>query len=215
MGKDRNMEHRTNNPIHAEIADYEKGVAREHHHRGKSSESLLDKQTILGALRIQPGEKVLDAGCGNGYMSKEFAKHVGDKGIVYALDPDAISIAALQSEAAGTNIVAIVGDITVTTSLPAFSFDLIYLSTVVHGFSPEQFKGFTAEVQRLLSPQGRLALVEIVKRETPFGPPLDRRLSPEELKSSLGLVPLATVDVGEYFYMQMFGNTPEKGSPGE
>jgi len=209
------MEHRPSKPIHAEIADYERRAAHEHHHRGKSSESLLDKEAILGALRIEPGQKVLDAGCGNGYMSKEFAKRVGGAGIVYALDPDEIGIAMLRAETGGTNIVAMIGDITVATSLPASAFDLIYLSTVVHGFSPEQFSGFETEVKRLLSPQGRLAVVEIVKRATPFGPPLDRRLSPEELKSSLGLVPLATVDVGEYFYMQVFGNMPGCGALGE
>jgi len=90
-----------------------------------------------------------------------------------------------------------------------------YLSTVVHGFSPEQFSGFKTEVKRLLSPQGRLAVVEIVKRATPFGPPLDRRLSPEDLKSSLDLIPLATVDVGEYFYMQIFGNIPRCDARGD
>jgi len=203
------------NPEHAEITEYEKRAAHVHHHRGKSSESLLDKAAILGALRIEPGQSILDAGCGNGYMSKEFSRRVGNTGNVCALDPEEISIATLRAETAGTNIVAIVGDITVTTSLPASGFDLVYLSTVVHGFSPEQFTRFEAEVKRLLSPDGRLAVVEIVKRETPFGPPLERRLSPEELKTSLGLAPLATVDVGEFFYMQVFGNTPGCHAPGD
>ena len=209
------MEHRSSKPTHAEIADYERRAAHEHHHRGKSSENLLDKEAILRALRIEPGQKVLDAGCGNGYMSKEFSKRVGGAGSVCALDPDEIGIARLRAETGGTNIVAMLGDITVKTSLPAFTFDLIYLSTVVHGFSPEQFSGFETEVKRLLSSQGRLAIVEIVKRETPFGPPLDRRMSPEELRRSLGLVPLATVDVGEYFYMQVFGNMPRCGARGD
>ena len=45
-----------------------------HHHRGKSSESFLDKGVILRSLKITPGEMILDAGCGDGYMAKEFAK---------------------------------------------------------------------------------------------------------------------------------------------
>jgi SAM-dependent methyltransferase len=207
------MKDRPGNSAHAEIVDYERRAVHEHHHRGKSSESLLDKAAILGALRIEPGQTILDAGCGNGYMSKEFSKRVGDTGRVYALDPDEISIATLRAETAGTNIRAVVGDITGTTGLPAAGFDLVYLSTVVHGFSREQFKGFEAEAKRLLSPQGRLAVVEIVKRATPFGPPLDRRLSPEELKSALRLAPLATIDLGEYFYLQVLGRTPEGGLP--
>ena len=189
---------------HAAIVEYEKRAAREHHHRGKSSESLLDKAAILAALGVHDGQTVLDAGCGNGYMAREFAVLVGPQGKVYALDPDAIAIAALRAQTAGTNIVAVVGDITTTTPLPTSAFDLVYLSTVVHGFSPEQFKGFVAEVERLLAPHGRLAIVEIVKRETPFGPPLNRRLSPEELKEAVPLPSVTTVDVGEYFYIQVF-----------
>jgi SAM-dependent methyltransferase len=114
-------------------------------------------------------------------MSKEFSKRVGRTGCVYALAPDEVSIATLLAEIAGTNIVAVVGDITGATGLPASRFDLVYLSTVVHGFAQEQFTGLEAEVKRLLSPQGRLAIVEIVKRVPPFGPPLARRMSPEEL----------------------------------
>lgn len=96
----------SSNPSHADIVNYEKRVSLGHHHRGKSSECLLDKEAILDALHIKPGQKVLDAGCGNGYMSREFSKRVGSAGIVYALDFDEVGIAALGAENAGKNIVA-------------------------------------------------------------------------------------------------------------
>jgi ubiquinone/menaquinone biosynthesis C-methylase UbiE len=191
-----------------DFTEHETCGTERHHHRGKSSESLLDKGAILSALGIGHGQTILDAGCGNGYMSKEFSRLVGSRGTVYALDPDEIGIAALREETEGTNIVAMVADITTTTDLPASTMDFIYLSTVFHGFLPVQIRGFEAEVQRLLAPRGRLAIVEIVKRETPFGPPLNIRFSPEELKHALGLALLATVDLGQYFYMQIFGNRP-------
>ena len=175
-----------------------------HHHGGRSSERLLDKEIILRHLEIVAGQAVLDAGCGNGYMSKAFSERLGNKGRVYALDPDETAIAGLRETTRGTNIVPMVGDITITTSIPAATLDLVYLSTVFHGFSSEQIRGFDAEVNRLLKPHGRLAVVEIVKRHTPFGPPLEIRFSPDELKRVLNLVPLATVDVGEYFYLQLF-----------
>lgn len=200
--------HRTDhNSDYADIVQYEGTREGEHHHRGKSSESLLNKGAILSALAIAPGQTILDAGCGSGYMAKEFAQLVGDAGRVYALDPDEVAIATLAGENPIAHLLPVVGDITATTDLPAAVFDLIYLSTVVHGFSPEQFKGFEAEVMRLLAPQGRLAIVEIVKCETPFGPPLERRFSPEELQQALGLTPLATVDAGDFFYLQIFGNS--------
>ncbi len=187
------------------MGHYEKHAAPEHSHRGKTTESFLDKKAVLAVLGIQPGQTVLDAGCGGGYMSKEFSRLVGSGGRVYALDSDDAGIAALKAESAGTNITALVGDITVNTGLPSSTFDLIYLSNVVHGFNPGQIPGFREEVRRLLAPGGKLAVLEMVKRATPFGPPMERRLSPEDLQKFLGLVPLSTLDGGEYFYVQLFG----------
>jgi SAM-dependent methyltransferase len=200
------MKQKSGTPDYLEFAKYEKRGEGRHHHRGKSSESLLDKGAILSALAIELGQTVLDAGCGNGYMSKEFSQRVGDSGRVYALDPDETGIALLREKTESTNIVALAGDITTTTQLPASAIDLIYLSTVFHIFSPEQIKGFEAEVKRPLAPRGRLAIVEIVKGATPFGPPLNMRLSPEDLTQALRLTPLGAVEVGEYFYMQLFEN---------
>jgi len=193
-----------------ETAEDAKDAAGGHHHQGKSSEQLLDKTVILDHLGIVPGQTVLDAGCGSGYMAKEFSRRVGDAGKVFALDRDEIAVATLREETAGTNVSALVGDITTGMPLPPSSLDLVYVSMVLHGFSPAQIKGFRVEVVRLLKPQGRLAIVEIAKRDTPFGPPLRIRFSPEELKRALRLVPQATVDVGEHCYMQLFEKEEEE-----
>ena len=129
-----------------------------HHHRGKSSESLLDKEVILKALDIFPGQTILDAGCGNGYMSKEFSRLVKSSVKVYALDPDDHALEVLAGETKGSNITPISGDITKTTPLQSSSIDLIYLSTVLHGFSKIEVGGFQEEVKRLLKPNGILAI---------------------------------------------------------
>ena len=49
-----------------------------------------------------------------------------------------------------------------------------------------------------------MAIVNIGKEETPFGPPVEMRLSPEELRRELSFVPGRLVQVGEHFYMQLF-----------
>jgi len=176
----------------------------EHHHRGRSSEALVDKHAIVGALAVKAGEVVLDAGCGNGYMAKELAKLVGPGGNVYALDPDEVAVETLRKETAGSVIEAFVGDITAETKLAAASVDLIYLCTVVHGFGQEQMEGFVKEAKRLLRNGGRLAVVEIKKEETGFGPAMALRFSPEELQAAVGMNPAQLFEVGQYFYMQVF-----------
>lgn len=186
-----------------------------HHHRGRSSESLLEKEKILSVLAIESGQTVLDAGCGNGYMAIEFAKKIGPAGKVYALDPDPLVIDRLTEKLQGTLICPLVGDITKPTRLAASAFDLIYLSNVLHCFSMEQMARFAAEAERLLKPGGTLAIVEIVKAETPFGPPLQVRLSPDELTEALDFLPVSLVDVGQYFYLQTFRKQKTENEPGE
>ncbi|MFZ5451981.1 MAG: class I SAM-dependent methyltransferase [Thermodesulfobacteriota bacterium] len=175
-----------------------------HQHAGKSSESLLNKELILKELTFFPGQVILDAGCGNGYMSKEFSRILNNTGQIYALDPDKKAIDVLLEETKNTNITPILGDITKQTELEELSVDLIYLSTVLHGFSKSQVEGFQEEVQRLLKPKGILAIIEINKEPTPFGPPLDLRFSPQELREAIKLSPKKLVEVGPYFYMQLF-----------
>jgi ubiquinone/menaquinone biosynthesis C-methylase UbiE len=177
-------------------------------HRRRFTEGLLNVGVILKALNIQPGQTVLDAGCGNGYMAKVFSGAVSQSGKVVALDPDTYFIEILKDETKGTNIEAIEGDTTTRTGLKGSSVDLVYLSTVLHGFSKEQIQGFNREARRLLRPGAKLAIVEIEKKETPFGPPVESRFSPEDLKEIIPLVPVETVRVGEHFYMEVFQNKP-------
>lgn len=180
-----------------------------HQHRRKSSEKLLDKQIILQFLGIREGFTIIDAGCGNGYMAKEFSKILRGTGKIYAIDPDAEAMEILGKETSGTNIETMTADITTKTKIENSSIDLIYMSTVFHGFSAEQKKSFKNEINRLLKPEGRLAIVEIMKGNTPFGPPVEMRYSAEELKREIDLVPLVTVHAGEYFYMQIFEKIEE------
>ena len=199
-------EKRDNVSNHSEMEEYGESANQKHRHRGKSSERYLNKDIILKELNIRSGQTILDAGCGNGYMSKEFSKLLKNIGKVYALDPDKAAIEILEQETQGTNIEPIAGDITKRTQLEGTSVDLIYLSTVFHGFSKEDIDGFQKEVKRLLKPNAILAIIEIKKEETPFGPPLDIRFSPDELKETITLNPKSLVEVGEYFYMMIFEN---------
>jgi len=188
------------------MAGSRRSEGKRHRHRRKFTEGLLDKELILNALHIEAGQTILDAGCGNGYMSKVFSDEVGHSGKVYALDPDQYMINALAKETRGTNIEAIAGDITKETPIKEFSVDLVYLSTVIHGFSKNQMAGFLQEVKRILKADASLAIVEIDKIETPFGPPLEIRFSPDEIKAIIPMVPVNTLQVGEHFYMQVFTN---------
>ena len=116
------------------------------------------------------------------------------------------TIEILKKATPESNIEAFVGDITKRTHIEPSSLDLLYIAAVVHGFSKEKMQDLLAEARRLLKPKALLAIVEIDKKETPFGPPLHIRYSPEELREIVPLAPLETVRAGEHFYMQLFQN---------
>jgi ubiquinone/menaquinone biosynthesis C-methylase UbiE len=171
----------------------------------KFSEGLLNDEIILENLNICFGQTILDAGCGNGYMVKKFSELVGNTGRIYAFDLDSGFIANLKKEIGKkSNIDAVVGDITKRTDLTDSSVDLAYLSTVFHIFSESQITGFENEINRVLKTKAQLAIININKEETPFGPPVEMRSSPEELRQKLSFMPTKLIEVGEYFYMQLF-----------
>ena len=172
----------------------------------KFSEGLLDDELILDVLKISKGQTILDAGCGNGYMAIKFSKRIGKKGKVYAIDINEIFISELKKEILEENIILQTEDITQKISLPSNSIDLVYLSTVFHIFSNIQVENFINEVNRILKPNGILAIINIVKKETSFGPPVEMRCSPKELKKKIRLNPLALTNIGDYFYLQTFIN---------
>jgi ubiquinone/menaquinone biosynthesis C-methylase UbiE len=185
------------------------GTNHKGHHKGNTTEHFLNKKLILKELNILPGQTILDVGCGNGYMSKEFSKLVHQSGKVFSLDRAKEVIEKLKEETRGTNIKPIEADITKKTPLDDKSVDLIYLATVFHIFTKEQIGGFQKEIKRLLKPNGKLAIIEIQKENTPFGPPLDMRFSPQELIQTIELKPISLIEVGQYFYMQLFENEKE------
>ena len=182
------------------------GINHKGHHKGHTTENLINKEFILKELNILPGQTIMDVGCGNGYMSKEFSRLVQQSGKVFALDSAKEAIEKLKRETMGTNIEPMEADITRKTPVADKSVDLIYLSTVFHHFSKEQIDNFQKEVKRLLKPNGKLSIVEIQKENIPFGPPLNMRISPEELKEIIELEPISLIQVGRYFYMQLFEN---------
>lgn len=175
----------------------------------KFTEGLLDTELILNELNVKPGQTIIDAGCGTGYMTKIFSQTVSTSGKVYAIDRDKYFIDKLSDETKGTNVESIEGDITKLVQVMEHSADLIYVSTVIHALPKKKLMPFLKEAKRALKPNALLAIVEIEKKETPFGPAMENRYSPEELIQKVPMVPVKTAMVGEHFYMQFFIN-PEK-----
>ena len=160
---------------------------KRHEHHGRSSKGFLDAGKVLRYIGINDGDRFLDLGCGNGYFSIAASQLVGKDGIVYAFDVDEESIAQLKSEMADTrlnNIEASVEDITKKLPLADESISLAFMSNVLHGLVENcEAEGALGEIARVTEKNGRLAVVEFKKQESPMGPPLSIRLSPEDVEA--------------------------------
>ncbi len=178
--------------------------------QGVSSMHLHDPEIIFKELDLKPGQVLLDLGCGAGDYALEAAKRLGEKGKVYAWDkwPEVAEKVKQKAEARGLhNIKTGAADITAQLPLKDKSIDVCFMATVLHIFDlkktgPALFK----EIERILKPEGVLAVIEIKKEQTPFGPPMHMRLSEQDLEQALlpyGFKKMSCLDMG-YTYLSRF-----------
>jgi ubiquinone/menaquinone biosynthesis C-methylase UbiE len=173
-------------------------------HTKRFTEGMLDTREIMRKLEVRPGQTIVDAGCGNGYMSMLFSEAVGPEGLVYALDVNAQFIKEIREEITADTIRPMVADISQSTPLPDGCANVVYTATVLHSVGRERIQGVADEVRRLLTPGGLFGVVEIAKHATQFGPPQAQRYAPEELRAALPFTPVSLTYVAEHFYLQVF-----------
>lgn len=175
---------------------------------GLSSFNLLDERKLFAALGLVPGMTMLDLGCGLGNYAVAASPHVGERGIIHALDPweEGIETLTVRADIGKlANIRPGVAGAGETLPLAGRIVDLALLATVVHVLVQEVLLDKAlAEVQRVLTPEGALVVIEFHKVDGPPGPPLAWRLSPSELEQLLipfGFRLAACTDVGPVNYL--------------
>jgi ubiquinone/menaquinone biosynthesis C-methylase UbiE len=121
-------------------------------------------------LGLGPGDTVLDVACGPGNFSREFARAVGDDGLVIGIDASHTMLSRGVDElvAAGlANLALVRGD---GADLPFrdASFDAVCCFAALHLFA-DPFAGLD-EMRRVLAPGGRIALMTSVRRKLTLPP---------------------------------------------
>lgn len=178
----------------------------EHRHHGKSSATFLDCDEILAQLNLKGNEILMDAGCGDGYISKRAIDKYLPEGKVYAVDAYAESIRELQKYVDDNNIENLIPiEADITKAIPGVgeeSVDVVLMVNVFHGFTEDsQKEKAIQELKRITKSDGRIAVMDFKPIENTRGPPVDIRISHVELEkifSRYGLVKdYLTVDIGE------------------
>ncbi len=141
-------------------------IAQTMHYQGapwlmrESREREEDCQTLLAALKIEPGQTVCDMGCGNGFYTLPLARLVGEQGKVLAVDiqPEMLRLLHERAKDEGIANIELVVGVQTDPRLEPNSLDMILMVDVYHEFShPRQM---LEAMRKALKPNGRIALAE-------------------------------------------------------
>ncbi|MDV9170848.1 methyltransferase domain-containing protein [Streptomyces sp. W16] len=119
--------------------------------------------TRLAALSgARAGDRVLDVGCGTGYLTRRMADRVGPDGAVTGVDPSppVLDYARHKKQRPGSAPCAYREGIAESLELPDASFDTVVTSLMLHHLPEELRPAALREMHRVLRPGGRLLVVE-------------------------------------------------------
>ena len=136
---------------------------------------------VIMALGLKAGEVIADIGAGSGYFSFRFAHPVGDQGRVYAVDvnPDMILHMNRRIRELGThNIVTILAPPD-DPLLADASLDRVFICNTWHHI--EKQTEYLALLKKMLKPGGQLVMIDFQKRQLPVGPPMEMKISRDDL----------------------------------
>ena len=127
----------------------------------RTSDVAAQRRTTLRALALGPGERVLDVGCGPGFLAAEMGAAVGATGRVVGIDRSpamlALAHARCDSAGCGPQVELHPGD---ARRLPAAEGDFdAAVAVLTYEFSGD-VDAALAELYRVLRPGGRAVVVD-------------------------------------------------------
>jgi len=119
------------------------------------------RQRTANLAQLQPGEQVLDVGCGTGTLALIAKERVGRAGRVVGVDPGKEQIARALKKAARRHV-SIEFQVGVIEQLPFpdQTFDVVFSTLMMHHVPHPLKRQGLAEIARVLKPGGRLVIAD-------------------------------------------------------
>lgn len=129
---------------------------------------------VVMALGLKSADVVADIGAGTGYFARRFALHAGK---VYAVDINEklLEIARQNAPPNLKTVLAAPDD----PHLPADKIDTIFFCDVLHHI--DNRPGYYVKLANALKNGGRVVVIDFYKRAMPVGPPVEMKLSAEQV----------------------------------
>jgi len=159
------------------------------------------REKLVDLAHLEPGESVLDVGCGTGSLAIVAKRRVGPTGKVFAIDPSPEMIARASSKAEKAGIdVSFKSGVAEALPFPDGQFDVVLSTLMLHHLPRPVRQQCAREIRRVLSPGGRVLVVD-------FAQPQDNRsflahcqrhghVKPQDIKALLDGVGMPPVESG-------------------
>ncbi|MGW3916743.1 class I SAM-dependent methyltransferase [Streptomyces sp. NPDC005070] len=135
---------------------------------GRRNRAFSRLAVLSGA---ESGDRVLDVGCGTGYLTRRMAAVVGPRGTVTGVDPSpsVLAYARRRSGAGQDATCAYREGVVENLGFPDRSFDTVVTSLMLHHLPEELRPAALEEMWRVVRPGGRLLVVEFRPPRGPVG----------------------------------------------
>jgi ubiquinone/menaquinone biosynthesis C-methylase UbiE len=131
--------------------------------RGKGREL---RQRAATLARLQPGDQVLDVGCGTGTLAIEVKRRVGSAGQVVGIDPGTEQIARARAKAARHDVpITFHVGVIEQLAFPDQMFDVVFSTLMMHHLPASLKAQGLAETARVLKPGGRLIIADFARKQ--------------------------------------------------
>lgn len=147
----------------------------------------LPPERVLDLLPLRPDAVVADIGCGPGYFTLPLAARLPE-GHVYAADIEPLMLDTTRKRAATVGLTNVTTVLAWADGVPLApgSVDGILLAFTYLFVPGADRVDYLTALRELLRPGGWLAILDWEKRQNPGGgPPLERRVTPEETETGL------------------------------
>ena len=173
---------------------------------------FLNPDSILDKVGLGKEMALADLGCGTGYFTIPVSRRVKK---VFAIDVQKGMLDIVRQKIKKQKLTNIEPILSEEASIPLSdnSVDVLLMANVFHEL--EDRSSILKEGKRILSGNGILVIVDWKKMEMDFGPPVEERLTAEEVISICkdnGFEVREQSDAGPYNYLLIFGKSgmPEK-----
>ena len=138
--------------------EFDEEAARSLERSYQTADIAEQRRRTLAAIDLQAGESALDVGCGPGFLVREMAEQLGEKGRAVGIDSSEQMLALAGRRTADLPQVALIEGRIEDSGIKDDSFDAVCCSQVLLFLADTG--AALAEFHRILKPGGRLAVIE-------------------------------------------------------